>query len=432
MEFELEYATEKQVRGLAKARNEPDWLRKDRARALETFRALPVEPNSLFVRHTDIRGVEAEKATPLTELDPGAATPVYDGGDQAAVAFVDEGALAQVRVTEKLRDRDFYLNEASLLLEERPELAREILARPDALPAGDKFGWMSRALFQRALVLHVPPRVEITQPIHIRWRFSEPGTALLTRTLLHLGPGSRASVIEEFDSGGPAEGQALFGNAAEAYLEDGASLRYAALERFDDQVVSFLTRQSMLQRDTTLTQALGGFGGFLTKSRADCRLQGQGSSIRQVEVVYGNGEERFDNTNFVIHEGPDTVSDLLSKGVMQEQSRSALKGVITIEDTGIRSDSYLGQYAMLLSRSSKSTAIPSLEIKTNDVQRAKHSASVAQVDEDQIFYLMSRGIPRAEARKILVEGFLVPLVDQVDLEPARDRLYELMDEKWVG
>jgi Fe-S cluster assembly protein SufB/Fe-S cluster assembly protein SufD len=151
-----------------------------------------------------------------------------------------------------------------------------------------------------------------------------------------------------------------------------------------------------------------------------------------VEVVYGSGQERFDFTNFVIHEGEDTVSDLLSKGVMQERSRSILKGVITIQDSALRSDSYLGQYAMLLSKKAKSTAIPSLEIKTNDVQRAKHSASVAQVDEDQVFYLMSRGVPREEARKMLVEGFLVPLVDQVELAAARDRIYEIMDQKWVG
>lgn len=431
MEFHLEYATEERVRQLAKERGEPDWLWKDRLRALKAFNDLPVEPLQLFVRHTDIRGLDVGKAEPLA-LDPAPVNPVYDGGEATAAARVEEGRLKEVRITSKLKDRDFHLNEATRLLEEKPELARKVLARPDSLPGNDKFGWMSRALHQRALVLYIPPRVEITKPILLRWRFSPDGVALLTRTLIHLAPGSRASVIEEFDSPAEGEVQGLFGNATEVYLEDGANLHYAAVERFDDRVVAFQTRQAMLQRDTALNQALGGFGGFLTKSRADTLLQGRGSSIRQVEVIYGSGKERFDNTNFVFHQGEDTVSEVHSKAVMQEASRSALKGVITIEATALHSDSYLSQYAMLLSKKSKSTAIPSLEIKTNEVQRAKHSASVAQVDEDQVFYLMSRGVPREEARKMLVEGFLVPLVDQVELEPARDRLYELIDAKWVG
>ncbi len=87
---------------------------------------------------------------------------------------------------------------------------------------------------------------------------------------------------------------------------------------------------------------------------------------------------------------------------------------------------------MLLSKKAKSTAIPSLEIKTNEVQRAKHSASVAQVDEDQLFYLMSRGVPRDHARRMLVEGFLTPIVEQVDLPQARERLFDLIGQKWVG
>ncbi len=432
MEFTLSNATESQVTSISKAREEPKWLREDRLRALEAFRQIPVESLPLFVRHTDIRGTKVAALQPTADIKPRSENPIYDGGDQAALGTIEEGQVREVRITKKLRDKDFYFNEASGFLEMKPDLAKRILARDRALPANDKFGKMSRALFTTAFIIFIPPRVEITQPIHLRWRFSEESSALLTRTILYLSKGSRASVIEEFESNGSEEAQSLFGNAAETFLEDGANLRYAAIERFGDHVVSFLTRQAVLGREGSLNQALGSFGGFLCKSRADCILAGQGSSIKQVEVVYGNGAERFDNTNFVVHEGQDTVSDLLSKAVMQERSRSALKGVITIEKSALNSDSYLGQYSMLLSKKTKSTAIPSLEIKTNEVQRAKHSASVAQVDEDHVFYLMSRGVPKDEARKMLVEGFLTPIVEQVDLPQARERLFDLISQKWIG
>lgn len=432
MEFELGFATEAQVAAVSKARKEPAWLRKDRLRALKAFHEIPVESLPLFVRHTDIRGTDVADLDPPQHADPAPVDPLYDGGDKAALARIEEGRVREVRVTEKLKGRDFYFNEVGGLLAAKPAFAETVLARPGGLPANEKFGMMSRALFSTAFLVYVPPRVELTLPIHLRWLFTEAGASLLTRTLIYLAEGSRASVLEEFESEETRKAQSLFGNATEVFLEDGASLRYAAIERFGDHVASFLTRQAILNRDGRLNQALGSFGGLLCKSRTDCLLAGDGSRIRQVEVVYGNGAEKFDNTNFVVHVGRDTRSDLLAKAVMQERSRSALKGVITIEDSALGTDTYLGQYAMLLSKKSKSTAIPSLEIKTNEVQRAKHSASVAQVDEDQLFYLMSRGIPRDRARRMLVEGFLNPLVEQVELPQARDRLFHMMDEKWVG
>ncbi len=435
MEFDLGCATEERVDELSKERGEPAYLRKDRTQALHAFRAMPVEPLPLFIRHTDLRGVDVGEVAPAKHGFEGAVTPVYDGGEEAAVAHVVEGQLRELRISEKLREHDFFLNEASGFLEERPKAAKGLLARPDSLPKDDKFGMMSRALFSSALVLSVPPRLEITRPIHLLWSFGDPSSALHTRTLIHLGAGSRASVIEEFVPEGSGDGngaQSLFGNATEVYLEDGARLDHVAIERFSDHVVSFLTRQATVGRDGSFHQAMGSFGGFLTKSRTDCLLVGQGSRIRQVEVVYGTGQERYDNTNFVTHRGRDSVSDLLSKAVMQERSRSALKGVITIEEEAGNADSYLGQYSMLLSRKAKSTAIPSLEIMTNDVQRAQHAASVAQLDEDQVFYLMSRGIPRDRARRMLVEGFLTPIVEKIPLPDARKQLYDLIDTKWVA
>lgn len=432
MDFKLSYATDGNVIKLSKARGEPDWLLKDRLQALEAFGKIPVESLPLFVRHTDIKGVDVAKLEPPEAIDTSPARPVYDGGDKAALGVIDEGKIQEIRITKKLREREFYFNEATGLLEKKPDLAMTLLARPGGLPANEKFGMMSRALFSTAFIIYIPPRIEITLPIHLLWRFSEESSSLITRTIIYLSEGSRASIIEEFESGDTKEGQSLFSSATEVYLEDGAGLRYAAIERFGDHVVAFLTRQAILNRDCSLNQALGCFSGFLCKSRADCILAGQGSSIRQVEVVYGNGTEKFDNTNFVVHEGRDTTSDLLSKAVMQERSRSALKGVITIQESALNSDSYLGQHSMLLSRKAKSTAIPSLEIKTNEVRRAKHAASVAQLDEEQLFYLMSRGVPRDEARKMLVEAFLTPIVEQVDLPQARERIYAIINQKWVG
>jgi Fe-S cluster assembly protein SufD len=118
--------------------------------------------------------------------------------------------------------------------------------------------------------------------------------------------------------------------------------------------------------------------------------------------------------------------------VLVDAARSYMKGMITIEKTAVGTDSFLGEFGMNLSKKARSVAIPSLEIDQPDCRRAAHSSSVGPIDETQLFYLESRGIPPDEARKFIVLGFLEPVVARVPLEDARDRLRELLEGKWVA
>jgi Fe-S cluster assembly scaffold protein SufB len=159
-------------------------------------------------------------------------------------------------------------------------------------------------------------------------------------------------------------------------------------------------------------------------------LIGRGSGVSQVEIGFGDGRQLFDLTSYTRHIGEDTTGDLLSKGVFLDRARGYFKGMITIDRTAKGTDSFLGEFAMLLAKSARSVTIPSLEIDQPDVRRASHSSSVGPIDENEIFYLMSRGIPRELARKFIVLGFLEPVVARIPLEQARERLRALLDEKW--
>jgi Fe-S cluster assembly scaffold protein SufB len=168
----------------------------------------------------------------------------------------------------------------------------------------------------------------------------------------------------------------------------------------------------------------------LHKSRIDNRLVGRGSGVSQVEIGFGGGRQLFDLTSYTRHIGADTTGDLLSKGVFVDRARGYFKGMIDIEHTAKGTDSFLGEFAMLLSKQARSVTIPSLEIDQPDVRRASHSSSVGPIDEDQIFYLASRGIPRDIARKFIVLGFLEPVVARIPLADAQDRLRQLLEQKW--
>jgi Fe-S cluster assembly protein SufD len=142
-----------------------------------------------------------------------------------------------------------------------------------------------------------------------------------------------------------------------------------------------------------------------------------------------HGVRRF-NRFYTRHIGEDTTGDLLSKGVFTDRSRGYIKGLIEIQRSARGTDSFLGEFSMLLARKSRSVTIPSLEIDQPDVRRASHSSSVAPIDEAQIFYLMSRGLDRETARKTIVMGFLEPVVARIPLPDVQDRLRGLLEEKW--
>ena len=191
-----------------------------------------------------------------------------------------------------------------------------------------------------------------------------------------------------------------------------------------------VNRQATLEQDATLRWAMANVGGGFVRSRIDNRLVGRASSVRQVEIGFGGGAQLFDLTSYTHHIGEDTTGDLLSKGVFLDRARGYFKGLIEIERTAKGTDSFLGEFAMLLARKARSVAIPSLEIDQPDVRRASHASSVGPIDETQIFYLMSRGLSREEARKSIVLGFLEPVVARIPLGDAQDHLRRLLEDKW--
>jgi Fe-S cluster assembly scaffold protein SufB len=257
---------------------------------------------------------------------------------------------------------------------------------------------------------------------------------VLARTILDLGEGASASVVEDLEApdeaADPAAAQALFTGSLEVHLAAGASLDVASIQNLATGTVAFQHRQAEIGEGATLRWALAQLGGRLVRSRVDNRLAGNRSSVEQVEIVFGAEDQVFDLTSYTRHIGRDTTGNLLSKAALMDASRSYMKGLIIIEPTAVGTDSFLGEFGMNLSKKARAVAIPSLEIDQPDCRRAAHSSSVGPIDEAQLFYLESRGIPPDEARKFIILGFLEPVVARVPLASAGDRLRELLEAKW--
>ena len=410
---------------------EPDWLTADRRAAFEAWVALPGESNLLYTPYIDLRAAQLEGATVV--VDAPSASADADGNrlpaDADAIIEITDGRLTTLAISDaaaEIRLRP--------LTDDVDPVRAELLAT-DALIPDDKFAQLTRALWSQGVLVDVPAGVTLEKPIVIRWALGAPGRALLTRPLVRLGAGASATIVEEFvpaPGSDPTTPQSFFAGTMEITMGDRATLQVASLQELPPNLVAIQHRAASLGEAATLEWALAQLGGRLVRSRVDNRLVGDRSSVRQVEIVFGADEQLFDLTSYTTHIGKDTTGDLLSKAALLEKSRTYMKGLITIERSAHGTDSFLGEFGMNLSKAARSVAIPSLEIDQPDCRRAAHSSSVGPIDETQLFYLESRGIPPDEARKFIVLGFLEPVVARVPLASAQGRLRELLEDKWIA
>ncbi len=420
------------VEGLAA--REPDWAGADRRAALERFEALPIETNHLYTTYVDLRAATLEDVRPYETVATTPAGSVDLPPDTAAFASFDEDGILGIELDPAAAKAGVTLELLGALIARDPATAQRLLADAASLPETDRLAQLTRAAWTQGAVLRVPEGVKLAQPVYLRWAVGAADRGLITRTIVELGNGAEASLVEVLVPSATATPgrQSLLTGTTEVILGENARLEMASVQELGPDTVAFQHRVARIGTGASLHWALAQVGGRLVRSRVDNRLEGDRSSVEQVEIVFGGDEQLFDLTSYTTHIGRDTTGNLLSKGALLDRARTYLKGLIIIEKTAVGTDSFLGEFGMNLSKATRSVAIPSLEIDQPDCRRAMHSSSVGPIDETQLFYLESRGIPPDEARKFIVLGFLEPVVARVPLASARDRLRELLEAKWAA
>jgi Fe-S cluster assembly protein SufD len=430
----LDFVSEEAARAASLLAGEPDWRLAERLDAAQRVASLPAENNQLFTPYLDLRAAHfgdiAVAATRRGVVNSGrlpkgvAALVAVDGASDARVVLGPEASAAGL-----------VIDTLGNVLRDRPGLLGAAIQDGATLPVDDAFAQVPRAVSTLDLVIHVPAGAHLADPIVVRWTAGAAGTGSVGRTIVSLGAGANARLLEEQwgDVGGPAAEtttQRLWWNTTELLLGDGASLEVAGLQDFDQDTIAIVNRHATLGEETQLQWALASVGAQLHRSRIDNLLIGRGSAVHQVEIGFGGGSQLFDLTSYTRHIGTDTTGDLLSKGVFTDRARGYIKGLIEIRKSATGTDSFLGEFAMLLAKRARSVTIPSLEIDQPNVRRAAHSSSVGPIDEAQIFYLESRGVDRETARRLIVLAFLEPVVARIPLPEAQERLRSLLDAKW--
>ncbi|MBT8251694.1 MAG: SufD family Fe-S cluster assembly protein, partial [Nitrosopumilus sp.] len=253
------------------------------------------------------------------------------------------------------------------------------------------------------------------------------GNSTIARNIIFADESSKATIVQEIYSP-KTEKQPAYLELLNANVAANAQLDVTTLQLMDQHTVNFSTRRTDLAQDAKVNWYSGLFGSILSRYKIDYFLNGSGASANDSEVIFGNDEQSFDIQTNVNHESPSTEARVVEKSILRNKSKSLFKGMIRIKEHAAKSNSFLSGRSILLDKDAKSDAIPGLEIFTNDV-KATHSASVAQIDEEQIFYLKTRCLTHEEAERTIVEGFLEPLSRKMSFQ-VRAWIAYLIESKW--
>ncbi len=216
--------------------------------------------------------------------------------------------------------------------------------------------------------------------------------------------------------------------ATEIFVGDGASVELVNLQEWSGPMWHFATQRALVGRDARINWSESTLGGQLSRTRLEVLLEGTGSSAQLQSVILPSGRQHFAYHTVQHHLAEQTTSDLLFKGVLQEQARSVFQGLIKVAPGAQRTDAYQADRNLLLSDQARADSIPTLEIEANDV-RCTHGATVSQIDEEELFYAMARGLPLRAAQRLIVEGFLESAIERVPIVGIRDRIRETIHAK---
>jgi len=383
-----------------------------RADLLERYRALPLPTKSdEHWRFTDLAGFDPDVWT-ANGTTAATGPEMLLEIEAAGVALVSEAAITIEHAPDGIR--------FELLTDDHPLLG-------SLVGHDEKFAAHNAALWEHGLLVHVPKGVVVDKPLYIRIANAIEGGALFWRLLIVAEAQSRFTVIEEYASA--SADLAGYSNAAvEIVVEEGAKVEYVSVQNLSQRTWHFASHHATVGRDAELDWVAGGFGSGGGKVWIQNDLAGQGATSRVTGAYFADHEQRLDYDTFQEHIAPNTTSDFAFKGVLRDTASAVWRGMIRVEEGAQKTNAYQENRNLLLSKTAHVDSIPGLEILANDV-RCTHGATLSQVDREQLFYAMARGLSRQEAERLIVRGFFQDVLDRIELQPVREALGKALEAR---
>lgn len=281
-----------------------------------------------------------------------------------------------------------------------------------------KFTALHQAVAWEGIFCYVPDGVKVELPLR-SWIEATGGSAVFPHLLVVVGENAELTLVDERRSAGQ---EPVFSNEmVEIFVGAGGTLRYVHIQRWNSATTELFTQRAILGKEAQFLNIAVGLGSKLSKANVETVLTGPAAHADLLGIFFGAGKQHFDFHTLQDHQAPNTFSDLLYKSALAGQAESVYTGLIRIASQAQKSDAYQANRNLLLSQGAKADSIPMLEIEANDV-RCTHGVAIGPVDEEQAFYLMSRGLSATESERLIVEGFFEQVLKRIPVGDLREQL----------
>ena len=390
----------------------PQWLIDRRIAAAEAFESTPrPDASAEEWRYSRIGELDLDGFTPATEFGD-APMPRLDVEPAALIRCVN-GRVMYTDVDQELIDRGVHIG--PLAEDENGETRLGSVAAD----AGDYFTLLNDAFMDWPLLIDIPRGVVIERPIVVTHHAAGDGGAAFPRLVVRAGENAQANVMDLHTS--EADDHILMCPVVELDVESAGRLGYLKVQEQGAHTWQFGSVLARAEKDATVSAATAAFGGEYARTRADTRLVGRGAHGDLMAIYFGEGDQTLDFRTYQDHVAPDTTSNLLYKGVVAGESRSIYTGLIRVRPNARGTNAFQTNRNLKLSDEAWAESVPNLEIENNDV-KCSHASTVSPVDEEQRFYLESRGVPTDEAERLIVAGFLGEVLANIPVPSAAPAL----------
>jgi len=382
-------------------------------------------------RRTDIKRLQVESfklaskdTSALADIPESLLDPIAGAGHGGQIVFSPERTT--IELSDEISKQGVIFTDLETASRDHGQLLAKALGKIVKAEEGI-FAALATTFSKQGVFLYVPKGVHVEEPLHsVLWGPGE-NVAYFSHIVVFLEDGASATYVHEAASP-TLDKQSMHAGNVELSIGDNANLRFIELQSWGEHVWNFSHERARVANNGKLDWIFGALGSQLTKNFSEINLDGEGSEGRMSGFYFTDKDQHLDHDTQQNHNAPHTNSDLLFKGALEDTSRSVWQGMIYVAPEAQQTDGFQANRNLVLSKDARADSIPGLEIMADDV-RCTHGATVGNVDEDEMFYLKTRGIPEKEARQLIVEGFFDPIMQRIPYEGVRARFKEAIVQK---
>lgn len=448
-EVEYEYKSERGlseevVRHLSGKKNEPEWMLANRLEALKLYREMPVPKWGGNIEEIDFENIYyyLKPAVKMAKSWDDVPEAIKNTFDKIGVPEAEKEMLAGVKgqfdseviygsLKESLAKKGVVFLSMEEGLRDYPELVKKYFGK--VIPKGDnKLAALNTAVWSGGSFVYVPKGVEVGLPLQAYFRINSESAGQFERTLIIADEGSKVHYVEGCSAPSYSSGS-LHSAVVEIMVCKGAKVQYTTVQNWYKNVYNLVTKRAWVEEDGEMRWVDGNLGSKLTMKYPSCVLAGRRAKGETLSIAWAGAGQQQDTGAKMIHLAPETTSQIISKSISKGGGRATYRGLIQINKGAVGAKSKVVCDALILDELSRSDTYPTNRVMESEVT-LEHEATVSKVGEEQLFYLMSRGLPEHEAEAMIVNGFLEPIMKQIPLEYAveMNRLVELEMEGSVG